>query len=722
MKLTLSTCVLLLVVLQNSVAQTYAPSERYLVDSLDLESASPVDIALIDSALSIFHNSSHDTTKINAINIIVEESWDDNIWPKYNQWVHDFVVAAKLVAKDMHTLTHLERSYAQSLNNTGFLYNRKGMEEEALVYFNKSLESDNHPDRAGTLVNIGAIHLKRGQVEQALSCYYAGLSIEEERGNEKGIATMLNAIAYVYDEQNEVEEAIAYYNRSLDIRKRIDDKYGVATCLNNLGLIYYEADELESALDYFNESWKLEEEIADKFGIALSLANIGLVYSKQQLYQKALDFFERSLALREELGDMEGIAHGLGSIASVEIKLAKFAEAKKNALRSLTLANDLGYPRVIRDAAQSLSEVSKAENNWKAASTYFELYVLMRDSISNQQLANNTIRQKYKYKYERKALLDSVNVRREEKIVKAQLVAERAEKEQQQVEAILAKTRSYFLLGALFLALIFIVLLYSRYRIIKHQRMVIVEHDEALKLANAKLEKALREEKQLGELRSRFISTASHQFRTPLAVIQANSELLQMLATKSDGDLFSTMQKSTYRISGEIKRITDVVDQLLTAGKSSHGAIPYRPQLTDVVEICTDMVQLFSGIQDDGRELAFKLFGEQREVESDPNLLNHILLNLLNNAFKYSKGCENPELSVTFEPNRLIISVKDYGIGIPDSEIPHLFQPFFRATNVQDVNGTGLGLNIAQEYSKLNKGVLSVQSEQGKMTIFTVVF
>ena len=127
-------------------------------------------------------------------------------------------------------------------------------------------------------------------------------------------------------------------------------------------------------------------------------------------------------------------------------------------------------------------------------------------------------------------------------------------------------------------------------------------------------------------------------------------------------------------------------------------------------------------IQEDGRILEFEIVGEPCSVTLDSKLLGHTLSNLISNAFKYSVGKKNPDLTIHFKPNELVVSIKDYGIGIPEDELPKLFQPFFRANNVGEINGTGLGLSIAKEYIEVNKGEIAVQSTLGEGSCFEIKF
>tara|TARA_R110001592_G_scaffold236456_1_gene494777 strand:- start:2664 stop:3875 length:1212 start_codon:yes stop_codon:yes gene_type:complete len=236
-----------------------------------------------------------------------------------------------------------------------------------------------------------------------------------------------------------------------------------------------------------------------------------------------------------------------------------------------------------------------------------------------------------------------------------------------------------------------------------------------------KLKHSLIKEKELGELKSHFVSTASHQFRTPMAIIHSNSELLNMITKNSDQALKPKLEQVTERIQKEIKRMTTLMDDILVFGKIDSGSgIIVNKEATDVLKFCATIAEEFNDIQTDNRKIDVVFFGEPKKVNIDQKLITHAVSNLISNAFKYStKG--NPKIQLTFDKDCLKISVIDSGIGIPENEIKNLFQPFFRAKNVKDIEGTGLGLAITKEYVELNNGKIEVESKLNEGTVFTVI-
>ena len=239
---------------------------------------------------------------------------------------------------------------------------------------------------------------------------------------------------------------------------------------------------------------------------------------------------------------------------------------------------------------------------------------------------------------------------------------------------------------------------------------------------NQRIEESLIKEKELGDLKTHFVSTASHQFRTPLAAIQSNSELLQMLADNMDEEASKRFKKVTGRITGEIAKMTELMDEVLLLGKLTSGNVDYKPQELNLVDFCKKLANEFDEVQTDGRSIKVTLFGVPCSFYLDPKLLTHSLSNLFSNALKYSLGKKSPELAIQFKPKELVLIIKDYGIGIPKEELSKLFQPFFRANNVTEIKGTGLGLSIAKEYVEINKGQITATSILGEGSCFEIKF
>ncbi len=245
---------------------------------------------------------------------------------------------------------------------------------------------------------------------------------------------------------------------------------------------------------------------------------------------------------------------------------------------------------------------------------------------------------------------------------------------------------------------------------------------EQLENARNELQLSLNKEKELGELKSRFVATASHQFRTPLTVIQANISLINMQIDTLENGFKDKLNKVTTRIQSEVERMTELMNDVLILGKINAGSVKplYKP--INLLDIINETSRKYNDIQSDGRKVIVKINGKARTIFADDKLMEHTVSNLISNAFKYSVGFQPPLLTVSFENNQIKISVKDFGIGIPPDEIKNLFQTFYRATNANNFSGTGLGIAIAKEYTELNGGEISVRSKLNEGSEFIIVF
>ena len=238
--------------------------------------------------------------------------------------------------------------------------------------------------------------------------------------------------------------------------------------------------------------------------------------------------------------------------------------------------------------------------------------------------------------------------------------------------------------------------------------------------AELELKKALKREKYLNELKTQFVSMASHQFRTPLSVIRANIELFDMLKTQLSGKAIGQAERVITRIKNEISRLTLMINDVLVLGKLDAAKTPYRPKKVDLTKLCKTILDDEFDNEPDNRKCQLIINGKPELIWCDKNLMFHAITNLVSNAFKYSKETPNPVLQLTYHEITVEIAIIDFGIGINEKDKQNLFQSFFRSQNVLDIEGTGLGLVIAKEFIELNNGTISVESKLGKGSKFVI--
>lgn len=228
---------------------------------------------------------------------------------------------------------------------------------------------------------------------------------------------------------------------------------------------------------------------------------------------------------------------------------------------------------------------------------------------------------------------------------------------------------------------------------------------------------ALVTERDQGELRSRFIGIAAHEFRTPLTTILSSAELLEHYRYRWSEE---KQQVHLKRIQNAALHLSEMLDDILTICRAEAGKLEFNPMPMNLPRFCQNLVEDLQPTTKAGQAIALIYQGDYTQVSLDERLLRHILTNLLSNAIKYSPRGSKIQFSITCQTHQVCFQIQDHGIGIPPEDRPHLFESFCRAANASDIPGSGLGLTIVKSCTELHGGQIQLRSELGKGTTFTV--
>ncbi len=238
-----------------------------------------------------------------------------------------------------------------------------------------------------------------------------------------------------------------------------------------------------------------------------------------------------------------------------------------------------------------------------------------------------------------------------------------------------------------------------------------------IKEAEEALKKALAKEKELSEIQARFVSMASHEFRTPLATILSSAELVERFRHQwEDGRTLKHLQ----RIQNSVQALTELLENVLLVGKVEAGRLRFQPVDVELGAFCRELVEEVWMGHGQGRRIEVRLPEAPLVVQADPPLLRSMLSNLLTNAAKYSPADGVVVFSLARDAGRAVFRVADEGIGIPAEDLRQVAEPFHRAGNAETIPGTGLGLSIAQRAVELHGGTLTIESEEGRGTLVAV--
>ncbi|MEO8109385.1 MAG: PAS domain-containing sensor histidine kinase [Ginsengibacter sp.] len=233
------------------------------------------------------------------------------------------------------------------------------------------------------------------------------------------------------------------------------------------------------------------------------------------------------------------------------------------------------------------------------------------------------------------------------------------------------------------------------------------------------LKQAFENEKSLNELKSGFVTVASHEFRTPLTTILSCAYLLEKYSEPNDDQ---RVKKQVVRIKGAVNGMKNILEDFLSLGKIEEGLVQTNMELvspSNIEIIITDLLQDLDALLKDGQKIKF-INSVIEDVWIDVNLVKNILINIISNAIKFSGENETIEIFSLAAESNFIISVKDKGIGISEEDQKHLFERFFRARNAANIQGTGLGLHIIARYLEFMNGKITVESKLDKGSTFTI--
>lgn len=381
MKFIFSFTTLLFVFLHFGVkSQNYGDKNFYLIDSLDLNQVSQRDKILIDSSLKIYHSTLVDTLEFEILQHLVDECWDNDIWPRYNQFL-------------------IERIKLK--------LNRNNSEAD----LNKSLYY-----LAGAISNLGFYQDQKGDLLMAIDRYHQGLMIYEHVDDKSGMATTLNNLGVIYSTIGDTSKALEYHRRCLDLKRDIKDLKGVSVSYNNIGSVYENFNQPFKALEYYRAALKVSADINDNRGIAMSNDNVGDIYYQQGYYSKAESYYTTSLKYWNLVGGQEGISTALNNLANVKLAVGDIEASKNYATESYRLAQSVGFPVDIQNSAKTLSNIARMEGDFELALKYMDVYNEMRDLLNNDRNSNFALRKSMQYEYQKETLKDSLEFQKEREI------------------------------------------------------------------------------------------------------------------------------------------------------------------------------------------------------------------------------------------------------------------------------------------------------------------
>jgi PAS domain S-box-containing protein len=250
---------------------------------------------------------------------------------------------------------------------------------------------------------------------------------------------------------------------------------------------------------------------------------------------------------------------------------------------------------------------------------------------------------------------------------------------------------------------------------VEERTLILKEALQKLERSQEELSEALDKERQLNEIKSRFVSMASHEFRTPLSTVLSSASLLSKYTAEDDQ---LKRDKHIQRIKNSVNHLNDILEDFLSLGKLNEGKVEKNTEEINLKEILSETIEEMKGILKTNQQIELDCSVDCIAC-TDKKVFKNVLINLIGNAIKFSEEGKIIFLKVKTSGGNAIVSVADQGIGISEEDQQHLFSSFFRGANVTNIQGTGMGLHIVKRYLELLGGQIQIQSQLNKGTIVT---
>lgn len=660
-------------------------------------------------------------------------------------------------AFELHKLTNDYKNQANALNRIGVAYKFQGNYPEALKWHYQSLrlseENKYLEGEANALGNIANVNESLDEYEEALEIYSRILEIFSELNDSEKYANTLMNMGVIYFYTGRYEEALIKFKKSFNIAEKLSNKLIVSYTLNNIACTYEALNNYRETFNYFNKALEVARNLDNKWGIANTLNNMAATNIKLNEDDKAYDYVTEALSIAEKIGAKDLIAESYKILSDVYMNYEDY----KNALLNFKLYKEINDSLYNEKSNKQIAEINTKYETEKKEKAIQELQIQQQSRIivfiSITLLLIliiafiNYVQYRYKKKSAQllKSIIDSLthpfcvftvpsreldlsNIAAEDELSPYKQIINDPGNSGSDSEIpftfgnVVENKKPYTVEKLLKINGSEIYYEFYGFPVFDKKNNVskVIEYAVDIteeKLAIEQIKTAFEREKELNDLKSQFISSTSHEFRTPLATLFSSVELIQHY------DKTSSENKKLYhisRIKGIVKYMTRMLDDILTINRAEANRLEFKPTNINLRDFCNEIMEDIVVLATSQHYINHVIEGDFNNVYMDAKLLRHILTNLLSNAIKYSPSGGQIVFKTRVEEDEVTFTVRDEGIGIPKHDLKNLFQHFFRASNVGAISGAGLGLAIVKKAVTVHGGTLKYESKVGQGTTFIV--
>jgi signal transduction histidine kinase/DNA-binding response OmpR family regulator len=598
-----------------------------------------------------------------------------------------------------------------------FLYEQLNSINMSFVHLNRALkiaETDKDFENLiriyGVIANLFA---QNGNLRMAVEYYKKGL--EKSFGtdfNEQRVE-IYNKLCRIYIEQKNDSAALINNLKAIALAQKLNNKLNLAEGYANLGYYYKNKNNVNASLYYFLKSYEigiLTKSPLAFFDITVEIADLYFYKANNTL---ALNWYNTCLVLSQNFNSKKDIAIAKFKTGKYYQGLSQLSVAEKYYIEAMQFAEESKQPLIIKNIADILSEFYKLKNDYKKAYKYQEISQLMGNSIQKTDGKANLATLEMEHEFE--------NIKKENAI-KQTLANEEIKRQKLLRDFLLIISALLVVLGVI----VFInyrkkrkdnIILLSQKLEIEEKNIEILAQVEEIRSQKDEIERISSRLHQIDQMKLRFFSNISHEIRTPLTlIINPLKEFIEGFKGERE------QHRNLEIIENNALRLNELTNQILDIQKLDSGSLHLNLVETDVTKLLHEISGSFEGLVNK-TSIHFLYESDFNSVicQVDPDKLTKIISNLLTNAFKYTNPGGSVVLSLRFEESKIIISVKDNGIGMPQEQLKNIFKRYYQleGSNVH-FEGTGIGLAYVKELVELMNGTVDVKSNPGEGSDFMI--
>jgi len=605
---------------------------------------------------------------------------------------------SKILARQQQPGYLKDTAYVDLLDSLAFAYFRISV--DSLIFYNdKALAIATQIGYArGQSISLrqkGNAYFELGDYSKMLLYYQDALRVAEKENDSLQMAkAMFNIGNNAYQEIGRSEDARNIIKKAGDIFQIRKDSLAWYMAITTIGVLWASDKKYEEALLYFNQALKVATAMNNRYAIVVVNDKIGLLYKAKGRLKEALACLLQTWDYFSNTDDVARQSYYADEVADVYIQLKNYPMALKYASISLQKAQAVKSKPHILDAVSELAATYEAMGNTRYALKYFKLLRQASDSVTNETLRKKTEQLETRYEFEKKETL---------------LKAAQEKKDALNKSIVQKKELQIFIALLLILFLSLLVLLLIRSRAIKQKNNLVLE------AKNEEIERQALLLLKNNQEKDKLFSIISHDLKVP---IHSLKEMLRLL-----GDNYQekeTIENILEEVRRDINHSSELVNNLLFWASGQFTGSSVLPVKFSVHQLITDVLQIFikqAAVK--GISLKHELTAEAISVWADMNMIQVIIRNLVSNSIKFCNMGDTITISASTTNAVVTISVADSGIGIPPETLEKINQGEMVSTfGTAQEKGIGLGLRLCYELAKINNGLLTVQSEPGKGSIF----